>query len=57
MALLRDWSLPVRTSWLALSAAAAIVLGDLAVFLHWQVDRRLLRRASSWGSRRCWCSG
>lgn len=29
-------------------AAAAIVLGDLAVFLHRQVDRRLLRRASRW---------
>lgn len=30
------------------AAAAAIVLGDLAVFLHRQVDRRLLRRASAW---------
>lgn len=30
------------------AAAAAIVLGDLAVFLHRQVDRRLLRHASSW---------
>ena len=42
-----DWSLCTCVV-ACFGAAAAIVLGDLAVFLHRQVDRRLLRRASSW---------